>query len=424
MAANVTITQATSAGYALTWPAGSPQPLASNANFLWDRNVAAATLVTLGRTPGQASIFASGSTDVVVDVSGYFLGTPLADQTLATPRRCDTMMAFLRRNPATGSRSVVIGDLAAVKPELTVKTDVDIDAVRVAPNCDYLVLLSASPGVEDRYDISIAYDFIRDAATGVKRVSLAQGLPFLGMEVTDDSRYVIFYYSTGFNGAGKAVTDYLAAADVTTLRLRRGGLTYTAGYLSWVSETVGDDNLVNVWMGPTPQLLECYRFIPQCHGPNVISYRSARTRDRTSRSFIDAHERSDSTYLSTPGSSTAFTPGMFRPRFTYNGELTLSNSGAELRGIWLYDGLWYGATAPALRGRKILDNVNDAGQAFSRRWRPDVLTLPQEESMPAPPPVLAAGTAAAPLTAQSTEGATRCTLPIDALSMAERRTCG
>ncbi len=69
---NVTVADTTAGGYLTVWPAGQAQPLASDLN--WSPGEVKANLVvaTLGAS-GAISIYSnSGSTDVIIDVVGYF----------------------------------------------------------------------------------------------------------------------------------------------------------------------------------------------------------------------------------------------------------------------------------------------------------------------------------------------------------------
>jgi hypothetical protein len=69
---NVTATGPTAAGYLTVFPAGGVTPLASNLNFVPGQTVPNRVVVKVG-TGGQVSLFnGTGSTDVVVDVGGWF----------------------------------------------------------------------------------------------------------------------------------------------------------------------------------------------------------------------------------------------------------------------------------------------------------------------------------------------------------------
>jgi spore germination protein YaaH len=68
---NVTVTGPSAPSYLTVYPTGNAQPATSNVNFLANATVANLVDVTLGRN-GAINIFnAAGSTDVVVDVSGW-----------------------------------------------------------------------------------------------------------------------------------------------------------------------------------------------------------------------------------------------------------------------------------------------------------------------------------------------------------------
>lgn len=69
---NVTVTGPTSNGYLTIWPAGATQPLASNLNFVAGETIPNLVQVQLSAS-GAVDIYNSaGSTNVVIDVEGYF----------------------------------------------------------------------------------------------------------------------------------------------------------------------------------------------------------------------------------------------------------------------------------------------------------------------------------------------------------------
>jgi hypothetical protein len=72
VALNVTATNPTATGYLTAWPAGGTRPESSNLNMVAGRTTANMVVLGLG-TGGRVSLFnAFGSTDVLVDVMGYF----------------------------------------------------------------------------------------------------------------------------------------------------------------------------------------------------------------------------------------------------------------------------------------------------------------------------------------------------------------
>jgi hypothetical protein len=71
-AVNVTVLPHGPLGYLTVWPAGEPQPGISTLNSPDGRTKANAAIVT-GGAKGEISVFASDTTNVLLDVSGYFV---------------------------------------------------------------------------------------------------------------------------------------------------------------------------------------------------------------------------------------------------------------------------------------------------------------------------------------------------------------
>jgi hypothetical protein len=97
-AMNVTVVPHTRLNYLTIWGTGSDQPTASTLNSYDGRVKANYALVASGAA-GQVSVFASNTTDVILDVSGYFIPAPATGTAMlftpVTPcRLLDT------RNPA------------------------------------------------------------------------------------------------------------------------------------------------------------------------------------------------------------------------------------------------------------------------------------------------------------------------------------
>ncbi|HEX3622442.1 MAG TPA: right-handed parallel beta-helix repeat-containing protein [Acidimicrobiales bacterium] len=68
---NVTVTDATGAGYVTAWPAGDARPLASNLNYRPARTVANLVTVKVG-VGGVVDLYASAATHLVADVAGWY----------------------------------------------------------------------------------------------------------------------------------------------------------------------------------------------------------------------------------------------------------------------------------------------------------------------------------------------------------------
>jgi hypothetical protein len=80
---NVTVTQPTSPGFLTLHPRGSDRPQASNLNYAPGDTVANTVVAPVGEG-GMVCLFSKADTEAIVDVAGYFLGTPPAD----TGRNC------------------------------------------------------------------------------------------------------------------------------------------------------------------------------------------------------------------------------------------------------------------------------------------------------------------------------------------------
>jgi hypothetical protein len=69
---NVTVTNTTGPGWLVAWPTGATMPLASNLDWTAGTTIPNRVFVPIG-SGGQVSVYnANGSTDVIIDVSGYF----------------------------------------------------------------------------------------------------------------------------------------------------------------------------------------------------------------------------------------------------------------------------------------------------------------------------------------------------------------
>jgi uncharacterized repeat protein (TIGR03803 family) len=77
---NVSVVPLGPLGFLTVWPAGQPQPLASTLNSL-DGRIKANAAIVLAGTNGDVSVYASNTTNVILDVNGYF--APVSSSTLA-----------------------------------------------------------------------------------------------------------------------------------------------------------------------------------------------------------------------------------------------------------------------------------------------------------------------------------------------------
>ncbi len=92
---NMTVVPVGLLGYLSTWPAGSPQPVVSTLNALTGAITSNASIVPAG-VNGAISVYASDTTNLIIDINGYFAppGTGSLDFYTATPCRVlDTRIA-------------------------------------------------------------------------------------------------------------------------------------------------------------------------------------------------------------------------------------------------------------------------------------------------------------------------------------------
>jgi hypothetical protein len=76
-AMNVTVVPQEGLGALIVWGTGSPQPVASTLNSYDGRVKSDYAIVLGGSDTGTVSVFASNTTDLILDVSGYFIQAPV-----------------------------------------------------------------------------------------------------------------------------------------------------------------------------------------------------------------------------------------------------------------------------------------------------------------------------------------------------------
>jgi hypothetical protein len=128
---NVTVVPGPKLGYLTIWPAGEPQPVVSTLNSVDGRVKADAAIVPAG-TGGAVSIYVTDTTNVIVDVNGYFApvsGSTLAFYPLAPCRVADTRKSNFP--PGLGPPSLSAG-VERQFPILNATTTCNIPASGVA----------------------------------------------------------------------------------------------------------------------------------------------------------------------------------------------------------------------------------------------------------------------------------------------------
>jgi hypothetical protein len=85
-ALNVTLVTPGASGFVTVYPCGVTRPLASNLNYVFGDVVANNVIAPIGDN-GSVCIFTSASTDVIVDIAGWFEGNALNGFVGSTPKR-------------------------------------------------------------------------------------------------------------------------------------------------------------------------------------------------------------------------------------------------------------------------------------------------------------------------------------------------
>jgi hypothetical protein len=111
---NVTVTRPAASGFLTVWPCGPTQPTASNLNFVASQTVANLVLGKVG-IGGKLCLSSSATTDLIVDISGYFPATSSFTPIDSPTRLVDTRNADgIPSVPATAVQSVEVGGRATV----------------------------------------------------------------------------------------------------------------------------------------------------------------------------------------------------------------------------------------------------------------------------------------------------------------------
>jgi len=113
---NVTVTNTTAPSWLVAWPTGLSRPLASNLDWSAGQTIPNRVIVPLG-SGGKISVFnPAGSTDVIIDVSGYFTDGTASGKFFnaeAPIRIADTRISAQRLGP-NGSFTLPVAGLAGV----------------------------------------------------------------------------------------------------------------------------------------------------------------------------------------------------------------------------------------------------------------------------------------------------------------------
>ena len=188
LATNVTVTRPDRAGFVTAYPAGTPRPLASAVNPPHAEHTLANLAITPISTRG-AAYYASVGTDLVVDLTGYFTGSPVGapeppaanDYTPArvlligdsglrgvaiTPASLAALADTSYRLEAAGCRR--LHEVSCTSPGITRPPPTAVDVLRglaaTGARFDYVVITA---GHNDASRFELAFDRVVNGARGV-----------------------------------------------------------------------------------------------------------------------------------------------------------------------------------------------------------------------------------------------------------------
>ncbi len=185
---NVTVTEPTGSGYLTVWPAGRDRPLASNLNFVPGQIVPNAVIAGVGAN-GEVSIFNSaGSTQVVVDITGWF-----AVSDSSPPQLVGFDFDPKAVNTSGGSQTITVSahvtdDLSGVATVGNLGIEVRFQSpsgqiagasARFGPTSGSIldgvyVMLVTIPALAESGTWSVAYVFLRDGVGNNQSMSTSQ----------------------------------------------------------------------------------------------------------------------------------------------------------------------------------------------------------------------------------------------------------
>jgi outer membrane protein assembly factor BamB len=117
---NVTVTNTTAASFLTVWPQGATRPTASNVNWVAGQTVPNRVIVPVSST-GNVSVYNQfGTTDVIVDVSGYFTDATMTGKLFVS--QSPFRMADTRSTASIGATStftLAVGGVAGVPATAT-----------------------------------------------------------------------------------------------------------------------------------------------------------------------------------------------------------------------------------------------------------------------------------------------------------------
>jgi hypothetical protein len=386
VAANFTVTETRAPGFLSVYPSRTQRPLVSTLNFTAGSTVAAFGLPKVG-TNGLGMVTMKQA-DVIVDVSGYFLGEPVAAVT-PPPIKCSDLMIYDYAPEGIDNANdyeLRVRDLSGNHPDRTL-VDPSI-FFRIAPGCQYVIVARESI----RFPGSLALYRYDSVLQPTEPTVISDDLPWLGASITDNAEWIYLY--VGWILVDGVQQDAVVALNAWTgeerLVMATPDLDYVVGTMSIPITNPPQHNRPAVLVPATnaPQQLRLatcrysvyfvYGAVPispcivhsgldsvDMDEADVLGGRAAAYVDRSGVGHVFVWSvRSYATTLPS-GISYAVGGGLYHPRLAWDLSPVFSDGSA----VRMYKGFpplgtWPGAPAPT--GTFLLDTTNSDYPEFSR----------------------------------------------------------
>jgi hypothetical protein len=376
VAANVTATDSWGDGYLSVYPSRTPRPNASNINFKSAGTVAGYVLSRVGDM-GTLALVSYKQTDVLIDIAGYFTGTPLT-ATAAPPIACADLMTYFHDPagfPATATAltyTLAGSDLSGRRPDWSIDTHAYVN--RIAPGCQYIVVARDSVRYPGYLDLVKLDSPLESNAEGDV---LVEGVGWSGLGISPDAKWI--HFADGSQPVGGVPVYFVSAINVITkstslvatsvARLRIGGVDrnnhpwVAATHFMFSSRAVGPCQFgtaslsYDPCLGPVEFLADDFDFKAFESGPTVLW----QLRNGVGTSAF----RGDQPANLAPANAE-------HPRWTYDGSATASITGI---GVVLWSRSKVLSNDPNF-DRKVLNGTTDDYPEFSTAVKRNTPPIP------------------------------------------------
>lgn len=338
VAANITITSPRSSGFLTVYPSRTARPNSSNLNYRNGETVAGFGLPRLG--DGQTLAFMSyQQADVIVDVTGYFTGSPSAP-VAPPPVSCANFMTYFHDPDGfpdgDRQRTLMGADLAGGRPDWVIDTQALTN--RVAPDCQSIIVTRLSK----KFANSLAlYRLDSPLEADLPGELLVDGVGWRGGAFSADGTWFTFF--DGQTSANGLTYDLLSAINVETKAIRP--VTAEEGTLHFIGGVDRDARprvTMTLFNGDGPYYGGCnfrvaLRFNEAC-GVSAERMDEFDYHDKgTTVDRVSVYDGQLSVFLDetpgTPEPRELVATSAYHPRLTFNGDVVASIDG---QGVFLW----------------------------------------------------------------------------------------